>query len=140
MKRTIILSLSFFLLIACGSDEMNKILIKDSESLAGEWQLIEQKISSGGPSSWQKVANGPTFTLNADGTFKGLSTPGLSTNNNCNTGIYISTEEELILNYNCILNSEKFVYACSTDNGDLILSPTTVICFEECATKYRKID
>lgn len=138
MKRNVILSLSFFLLIACGSDERNDILVKNDESLAGEWQLVEQNISAGGPSSWEKVDNGPTFILAADGTFEGLSAPTIA--DNCNTGLYTLTEEELTLTYNCTTISENFIYSCSLENGDLVLRPKTVLCFEECATKYRKID
>lgn len=132
MKNLILSTLAFFCLLSCESEP---IIIAEftAPTLAGEWQLVEQKVSIGGPVTWQKVTDGATFTLNADGTFAGFQLF-----NDCQTGTYETQEEALILTYNCE-DSKPFTYTLQRENENIILSPKTVICTETCEYKYRKI-
>ena len=123
--------LALFCLLACESEP---IIVAEfaAPTLVGEWQLVEQKVSIGGPATWQTVDNGATFRLKADGTFAGFQLF-----NDCQTGTYETQEEELTLIYNCE-DSKPFTYSLQKENEDIILSPKTVICTETCEYKYRK--
>ncbi len=132
MKNLILSTLALFCIIACEPEE--RIVAEfTAPTLVGEWQLVEQKVSIGGPATWQTVDDGATFTLNADGTFAGFQLF-----NDCQTGTYETQEGELTLTYDCE-DSKPFTYALQKEGEDIILSPKTVICTETCEYKYRKI-
>lgn len=133
MKNLILGTLALFCLFACEDDPT---IIEEFAApiLAGEWQLVEQKISNGGPASWQKVENGDRFTLNTDGTFTGFQLFS-----DCQTGTYEASADELTLTYDCA-DSKPFTYSLQKDDKAIILSPKTVICFETCEYKYEKTD
>lgn len=131
MKNLILSTLALFCLLAC-EQEPTIVAELAAPTLVGEWQLIEQKVSIGGPATWQKVDDGATFTLKADGTFAGFQLF-----NDCQTGTYETEEGILTLTYNCE-DSKPFTYALQRENEAIILSPKTVICTETCEYKYRK--
>lgn len=136
MKNLLFLFLAFGILLACESED--RIITEDlvaTPPLVGEWQLVEQKVSIGGPATWQDIEDGDTFTLNADGTFDGFQLFS-----DCKTGTFESTDEELTLTYNCDDDTKPFTYSLRKENEDIIISPKTVICTETCEYKYRKID
>lgn len=126
--------LALFCLLACESEETIIEEFAISTPLAGKWQRVEQKISIGGPATWEKVDNGDTFTLQTDGSFSDFQLF-----NDCQTGTYEAIEDELTLTYNCDIDTKPFTYSLQKENEDIILSPKTVICTESCAFKYRKI-
>jgi len=132
MKNIILSVFILFCLLSC---EQESALVGESAgpTLVGKWQLVEQKVSIGGPASWQKVENGATFDLKADGSFLGFQMF-----NDCETGTYEAVAAELILTYNCEA-SESFIYAIQKKEEAIILSPKTIICTDGCEYKYQKI-
>ncbi len=136
MKKLLLFFLSFGFFLACeGEDITTTEELKASAPLVGEWQLVEQKVSIGGPAIWQDVENGDTFILNADNTFEGFQLFS-----ECKTGTFETSDEELTLTYNCDDDTKPFTYALRKDKEDIIISPKTIICTETCEYKYRKID
>lgn len=136
MKKLLFLFLSFGFFLACeGEDNVTTEDLKAAAPLVGEWQLVEQKVSIGGPATWQDVEDGDTFTLNADGTFDGFQLFS-----DCRTGTFESSDEELTLTYNCEDDTKPFTYFLQQEDDDIIISPKTIICTESCEYKYRKID
>lgn len=133
MKNSLLLITSLFLLLACEPEEQVSESLKTALSLAGQWQLVEQKVSIGGPATWQTVENGDTFTLLENGDFSDLQIFG-----DCGTGTFETTDDELTLTYNCAEDTKPFTYSLKRENEDIILSPKTVICTETCEYKYRK--
>lgn len=133
MKNSFLLLTALFLLLACEPEEQVSESLKTALPLVGQWQLVEQKVSIGGPATWQKVENGDVFTLLEDGGFSNLQIFG-----DCSTGTFEATDEELILTYNCADDTKPFTYSLTRANEDIILSPKTVICSETCEYKYRK--
>ena len=106
MKNSLLLIISLFLLLACEPKEQVAESLKTDLPLVGRWQLVEQKVSIGGPATWQSVENGDAFTLLEDGSFSNLQIFG-----DCRTGIYEATDEELTLTYNCADNTKPFTYS-----------------------------
>lgn len=133
MKNSFLLIASLFLLLACEPKEQVSESLKSPLPLVGQWQLVEQKVSIGGPATWQTVENGAVFTLVENGSFSNLQIFG-----DCGTGTFEATDDELILTYNCATNTKPFTYSLNRVNEDIILSPKTVICTETCEYKYRK--
>ena len=134
-RHALILLMAIFVLASCGDDEAqprNPDL--GPNNLAGEWQLVEQNVSTGGPSTWEDVEDGDTFQLNADGTFEG--SPQF---NDCDRGTYSATEDELTFDYDCSADDKPFTYSLVFEDGDIIISPKTVLCFETCKYKYSRI-
>ena len=135
MKNGLCFILSFLLLIACTQKEELSESSDFPIELVGEWQLIEQRVSIGGPNAtWEKVENGDTFSLEDDGTFSNIPIQ-----ENCKTGSFEATETELRLTYICPIETvTPIVNALFWENDDLILSPRTFLCRETCSYKYRK--
>lgn len=133
MKNSLLLITSLLFLIACDPEESVSESLKTALPLVGQWKLVEQKVSIGGPATWQKVDNGDTFTLKEDGSFSNLQIFG-----DCSTGTFEATDDELILTYNCADDTKPFTYALKRDNEAIILSPKTVICTDGCEYKYQK--
>lgn len=132
MKNLILGIFALLCLIAC---EQEPTLVGESTAptLVGKWQLVEQNVSDGGPSTWEKVENGTTFRLKADSSFLGFQTF-----NDCQTGTYDTAADELILTYDCE-DTPPFIYTLRKEDEAIILSPKTVVCIEGCAYKYQKI-
>ena len=135
MKQLLWSVLTLCCLVACES-EADQVLVEAlaAPTFAGDWQLIEQKVSIGGPAMWEKVDDGDKFTLKSDGSFADFQL----FSNDCTTGNYEVTTDELILSYDCE-GSTPFTYALQKENADIILSPKTIICTDGCEYKYRKI-
>ena len=134
MRNLAFIALSFFLLVACEPEATEALDLRLDDSITGKWQLVEQKVSIGGPATWQDVEDGNTFQLNEDGTFTGFQSFTA-----CETGTYEVSEEELTLTYNCEDDTKPFTYSLLKEEDAIILSPKTVICTETCEYKYRKI-
>lgn len=129
--RYFTLYLFCFLIMNSCSKNSNEEL---DRSLFGEWQLIEQSISIGGPSRQESINNGPKFTLFTDGRFSGMD------RFSCGEGNFISNETELVFNYNCDQIQEEFIYGFNWDGNDLILSPRSIICTDGCSFTFKKVD
>ena len=133
MKKLCLAIVCMLLLFACEAERAITEENLVADTLIGNWQLTEQNVSIGGPSTWQTVEDGEIFTLASDGQFMGFNWV------NCSTGNYETTQESLILRYDCPDNSNIFTYSLEKDNEEIILSPKTVICTETCKYKYRKL-
>ena len=59
-----------------------------SQSFAGHWQLVSQKVSIGGPAKWSDVKNGNTYVFSEDGTWENES------HQRCSTGTYEVSQDE----------------------------------------------
>lgn len=123
-----ILVFSILSLYACKND-----LIEDADPLIGEWQLIEQNISTGGSSSWQTVEDGEKFLLESDGSYNGFTLFP-----HCADGIYEVTIDELVLTGSCTTDIDSFTYALSREKNTIVLVPKTVLCFETCAYRFKR--
>ena len=128
--RYLIISAFFFFMFSSCTKSICDI---NNPSLIGEWQLIEQNISNGGPSKWESVNDGNQFSLFEDGSYEGIKVFS-----DCDSGNFESTVTELRFMPTCNDSSEDFVYSISRNCDQLTLRPLTVICVEECAYKYER--
>lgn len=104
-----------------------------SGSIAGKWQLVEQKVSIGGPAKWTKVKKGETFTFNVNGNWENPD------HASCSKGMYEVSEDELKLSYDCGEGIDDFTYAIVVRTGNTFtLTPKSVICTEECLYRYKR--
>ena len=134
MKNSILLSILILTLFSCSksSEEQNKKETVTSP-LTGKWQLIETKISSGGPvTQWTTVTNGFIRVFNTDNTYSTTEyTP-------CNTGSFSVDSSVIQFNNSCnnatIPNKFKIL---SNNDAELILN--NVNCTEECKQKFKKV-
>lgn len=135
MKNLIIYLILTIVLVSCSkvAQEQSK---KETvvSPLVGKWQLIETKISSGGPvSQWTIVTAGFIRIFNADNTY---TTTEYSP---CNTGSYTLDNNNIIEFSNTCNNAtipNKYKILSNTET-ELILN--NVNCTEECQQKFKKI-
>lgn len=110
-------------------------------SLLGTWILVETKVSDGGsPAEWMAVDEGYTYTFKKEGSFAS------SKFNDCVTGTYTITDDQLILNYSC----ERLSGGIQSPQGGfvenflligefLILTPQYTVCYEGCGEKLLRV-
>ncbi|RKS42494.1 hypothetical protein BC962_3283 [Gillisia mitskevichiae] len=112
-------------------------LSAENDPIIGKWKLVEAYISSGGPQYWVNIENGEEFTFTSNGLF--------SSNrfSECTNGDFSIESNELILNYSCnefttgFENPEGAItYKITFESNYILLTPTSVICFEGCSYKY----
>jgi hypothetical protein len=115
----------------------SKDISATEEPIIGNWKLVEAYISSGGPQYWVNIENGEEFTFSSSGLFSSNKF------SECTTGDFSVELNELSLNYNCngfktgFENSEGAItYKITFESNYLLLTPTSVICFEGCTYKY----
>ncbi len=133
---------SVFIMSSCSkNDEVpeSKDLSYDN-SILGNWKLVEAYISSGGPQYWVDIESGEEITFLSNGSFESNRFP------ECTTGEFSIESNELFLTYTCdgfttgIENPEGAItYKLTFKSNYLILTPTSVICFEGCSYKYKRI-
>jgi hypothetical protein len=138
LKKFAILFLLTVAFLGCVDNDDN--LTVNSESLLGNWKLVESSISSGGPQYTVAIENGEEFKFSDNGTFTSTKYPV------CSTGSFSTASKELILKYSCstfttgIENAEGDITYQVTLNSDYItLIPTSVFCNEGCSYTYKKI-
>ncbi len=113
----------------------------NDKSLPGTWKLEAVNFSSGGePRIWSAVEDGYTYSFRNDGTFSSTRF------DECEQGTYITTANELKLDYGCegfILGIEDtegiLVEELKFEGGYMILIPKYLQCIEGCKYKFRKI-
>ena len=131
LTRLVLLSILCFWLFDCDDDGVNL----RQESMLGQWQLVEQKISPGGPAKWVDVDDGAIFTFLENGSFT------ISEDPHCTSGSYIASAETLTLNFNCPEYNIPFdFFMVEISTTSFTISPRTVTCVEECLSKYKKIN
>ena len=133
-------SISIFLLflLTCQNDDM---AFDDSpvgySGLIGEWLLKETYISPGGPTEWQKVAEGHRYIFENDGSYKKTDF-----NKEVNESGNYEIKEDVLYFY-FLTEGEKDTLGFSADfneNRDLLtLSPSyPSVCIEGCLYRFKK--
>lgn len=124
-------------LLGCSSSEQK---VNEDSSILGKWKLVEAYISAGGPQYWVDVEDGTEYGFFSDATFTSDSFF------DCTNGDFEIESNELNLMYNCqeikdqFQNSEGVIsYDFSFEKNFSLLTPTTVICFEGCTYKFKRI-
>jgi hypothetical protein len=133
---------SVFIMSSCSkNDEIpeSKDLSYD-HSILGNWKLVEAYISSGGPQYWVDIESGEEITFLSNGSFES------NRFSECKTGEFSIKSNELFLTYTCdgftsgMENPEGAItYKLTLKSNYLILTPTSVLCFEGCSYKYKRI-
>jgi hypothetical protein len=136
MKRKLlgtflILLAVIFTAFTCNKEKLSK------NTLVGTWKLIESKEGGSPNPDWHPVGYSYTYTFNSDGTFSS------TVNVNCVQGVYILTGDKLTFKFDCeglsqIGDNSTVIYNFTWKGSDFILTPTTFICDEGCAYKFRK--
>ena len=132
MKKLFIISLAMLLLFSCSNSSSNPT--NQENLLIGKWKLIEQNNSNGSstPPTWTPVTNGYELTFKSDGTY---TTTAYST---CNSGTYSISNQ--LINYvnSCGASIVEKTRINSVGVNELVVYDLT--CFEECQSKYQKIN
>jgi hypothetical protein len=138
IKKFGVLFLFTIILFGCADTDNNLTL--NSESLLGNWKLVETSISSGGPQYTVAIENGEEFKFSDNGTFTSTKYSA------CSTGSFSTASKELILKYGCstfttnIENAEgNITYQVTFKSDYMTLTPTSVFCSEGCNYIYKKI-
>ncbi|WP_282043083.1 hypothetical protein [Winogradskyella flava] len=137
MRNLIGLSILFFGLFSCDSEETNESI---NSELIGKWKLTEAYISAGGPQYWVDVENGEEFMFFENGLFNS------NRFSECTTGTFSTEQNELLLRYNCngfesgSENEDGYItYDLNFEFDYFIITPSSgPICIEGCSYKYRK--
>ena len=142
MKNILILWI-IVLTAACSADEVAIQQQARSDGLVGAWVLVEQKVSIGGPASWEPVRNGYTIQFGADGTFT-------MPNFDCNSLSYQRVGDLIKLTYDCPTDSEYADWPNRVQELDyrvvelteqrLTLTSATFMCVEECLYRFARQD
>lgn len=131
---------SVFSISSCSKNydalESKDFSMKD-DPIIGEWKLVEAYISSGGPQYWVDIEDGTEYIFSSNGTF-------LSNNfSECTIGDFSIVSNELFLYYRCNGFTTRFenpegaiTYTVTFESNYLLLTPTSVICFEGCSYKF----
>lgn len=136
LLKPILSFLSVFILMGCESDE-----IKYKQYLEGTWQLVEVYSTPGtAQGNWSEVNNGYTYTFSNTGNFSSTRFEG------CENGTFTTSENKLILNYNCedfppvFEGSEgTLIERLNFEGKNMILIPTYPNCVEGCRYKFRRL-
>ncbi len=137
-KLSILMILGVLLFTSCNNNDDESTIANES-LIIGKWKQTEAYISSGGPQYWVDSENGEEIEFFEDGTFSS------DRFTECSIGIFLTEEEKLILEYNCIEfntdseNEEGFItYKLELYSDYFILTPTSgPICIEGCSYKYQ---
>lgn len=100
--------------------------------IVGTWVLVEQKVSIGGPATWQDVDAGDTLRFRADGSFA-------ASQSRCSPESYQATDSLIQLSYDCSevsgIDSVNYRIIELTDE---YLTVGNTSCIEECVYKYTR--
>ena len=136
----------FLLLASCSENETARTQgevspDRSTPSIVGTWVLAEQKVSIGGPATWQAAAERDTIQLNADGSFSWE-------NPDCDPKSYQQEGTLIKLTYDCPEDSEYADRPGRSDRIDyqiveltssyLTITPATFRCIEACLYKYAR--
>ena len=84
-KYILVFAVCLLSLYACDNNEDEieslPLVAINSDTLVGEWKLVESKVSSGGQVSWSPVSQSYTIKFLADATF-------IKNDGNCERGTY----------------------------------------------------
>lgn len=128
------------LIVFLGCDNTDGNLPNVDNGILGKWKMTKAYISSGGPQYWIIIEDGEEIEFYSDGKF--TSNRSLE----CTTGSFVLNGENLSMKYGCedyeegIENKDGLItYHIAFEEGDMLLTPTSVICIEGCSYKYVKI-
>ena len=149
-KYILVFAVCLLSLYACDNNEDEieslPLVAINSDTLVGEWKLVESKVSSGGQVSWSPVSQSYTIKFLADATF-------IKNDGNCERGTYrvvAHPEDEakqmIELTYSCevdqaIYPDNKSYWGVEALNDRyLVYHPTYKgpICTEGCSYKFKK--
>ena len=115
---------SVFLLNSCEKDNFIQ-----SSSLAGKWKLVGSYYSIGGPSIYTEAKNKSYIFFNKEG---GVQFDGAGfTSYKLKDSVTITLVNP---------DQTEFDYFYKITDGQLSLSPRTVVCIEGCSSIYRKVE
>lgn len=136
MMRHVSILLLILILFSCDKESLDKEIPLTVSEIVGNWQIVSNSYSIGGPIITEEIENGGIYTFNIDSSF--AFTNSLNTSLNY-SGTYTLEEDLLTLNYT--KNEEDVTRLLNPDfNGnELKLSPGgEIICIEGCYFTLRK--
>lgn len=132
MKQFLLILTLIFLSTGCSNDDKKL----DTSNIVGTWKHYEEYDNF----KWNKVDGGYTYTFNANGTFKSTRFT------ECIKGKYTVASDKLTLDYDCDEFTTQvesppatYVENYKLEKGYMYLTPTYLVCFEGCTSKFRKI-
>ncbi len=139
--KNIFILLIVFSLTACSDQEVATRQGTQNSALVGTWALVEQKVSIGGPATWEPTSGGDLIRFGADGTF---AMPHLD----CKPVSYQRSGDLIQLTYDCPEDSEYADWPSHVNRLDyriveltdqhLTITPATFMCMETCLYKYAR--
>ncbi len=123
----------FLLVLMLGSACHQTEIPTSDGSLIGAWQLVEQKVSIGGPAEWTKVRKGNVYVFSKDGRWENRGFES------CGQGTYELKGDALKFEFGCSDALADMVYDCQFEGREFTIYPTSVRCVEECLYRYRKL-
>lgn len=132
MKKLFIISLVMLSLFSCSNSSSNPT--NQENLLIGKWKLIEQKNSNGSstPPTWTPVINGYELTFKSNGTYT------TTANSTCNSGTYSISNQLISYVNSCGASVVEKTRINAVGVNELIVYDLT--CFEECQSKFQKIN
>lgn len=133
MKKLFIIPLAMLLLFSCSNSSSNEPTNQENP-LIGKWKLIEQKNSDGSSTlpTWTPVTNGYELTFKSDGTYT------TTANSTCSSGTYSISNQLISYINSCGVSIVDKTRIKSVGNTELVVYDLT--CFEECQSKFQKIN
>lgn len=137
LKNTLRTLIFLILLPACSSDDS---LSHTEKNVLGTWELVAVYYTPGSSTEWKAVEKGYQYSFLNNGTFNS------NRFDQCTTGKYWITDDELILDFGCIefytgieAPAGTFIEEISFDGEYIILTPTYISCFAGCAYKFKRM-
>lgn len=144
MKKLILISV---LLIAVNSCSQSSEKEQAEGSIAGTWQLVEERYGNfdGSSGNWEQIENGRLITFNADLSYEPEITPSNCGEVNSSSYFLQNNSEMNILEITIECTNPDTVFesqdSYSFENSNyLILRPIEPECPEGCAFKYKKLE
>jgi hypothetical protein len=133
MKKLFIIPLAMLLLFSCSNSSSNEPTNQENP-LIGKWKLIEQKNSDGSSAlpTWTPVTIGYELTFKSDGTYT------TTANSTCSSGTYSISNQLISYINSCGVSIVDKTRINSVGNTELVVYDLT--CFEECQSKFQKIN
>ena len=133
MKKLFIIPLVLLTLFSCSNSSTNEPTNQENP-LIGKWKHIEQKNSDGSstPPTWTPVTNGYELTFKSDGTYT------TTANSTCNSGTYSISNQLISYVNSCGASIVDKTRINSVGVNELVVYDLN--CFEECQSKYQKIN
>ena len=132
VKLYSLLVLICLLITSCGDDDTSDPL-QSKESLVGSWQLVEQYISPGGPTTWKTVENGYIVTFNSDFTLQDF--------NQCKEGTYTIVDSLLTIDCTSSMSTSELdlVYSLEFESDNTVVLSND-LCIEPCIERFNRVE